>query len=53
MREFKGRVRFGTEKVIGFPRLAVIFKSAPSPDSCVNGEAGLGALPRFFGLEQC
>jgi hypothetical protein len=53
MRKFKGPVRFGTEKIIGFPRLAAIFKGAPSSDSSVIGEAGSGALPRFFGLEQC
>ena len=53
MREFQGPVRFGTEKVVGFPRLAVIFKSALSPDSTAGGRAGSGALLRIFGLALC
>jgi hypothetical protein len=53
MHEFKGPVRFGTEKIIGFPRLIAIFKSALSSDSFANDGAMSGALLRIFGLPQC
>ena len=53
MRELRGPVRFGTEKVVGFPRLAVIFKIALSPGSSADGRAGSGALLRIFGLAIC
>jgi hypothetical protein len=53
MRELQGPVRFGTEKIIGFPRLMVIFQTALSCDSSMNDEAKSGALPHIFGLAQC
>lgn len=53
MRDFKGPVRFGTEKIIGFPRLIAIFETVFSPDSLMGGEAKSGALRRIFGLAQC
>jgi len=42
MHEYQGPVRFGTEKVIGFPRLIAIFAIAPSSDSSVDGGAESG-----------
>ena len=53
MREFNGAVRFGTEKVIGFPRLIAIFTFALSSDSSVDSGAWSGAPRRIFGLAQC
>ena len=53
MREYQGPVRFGTEKVVGFPRLIAIFKTAPSPDSSVGGGVLSGTRSRIFGLAQC
>jgi hypothetical protein len=53
MREFIGPVRFGTEKVIGFPPLAAIFKNVMASDSSVYGEGTSGAQRRIFGLAQC
>lgn len=53
MRELQGPVRFGTEKIIGFPRLIAIFKIALASNSSVDGEAKSGALLRMFGLAQC
>lgn len=53
MRELQGPVPFGTEKIISFPRLMVIFQTALSSDSSVDDEAKSGALPHMFGLAQC
>jgi len=53
MRKIKGPVRFGTEKIIGFPALVAIFKTAVSSDSSADGETKPGALRRIFGLAQC
>jgi hypothetical protein len=53
MREFKGPVRFGTEKVIGFPRLIAIFEFVLSSDSILDGGAMSGARSRIFGLAKC
>lgn len=53
MQELQGPVRFGTEKVIGFPRLVVIFDFALSSDSSVDGGAVSGALLRIRGLTKC
>jgi len=53
VREYQGPVRFGTEKVVGFPRLAVIFKIARASDSPVDDRARSGALLRICGLKKC
>ena len=53
MRELHGVVRFGIGKTIGFPRLIVNFETSLLSDSCVDGEAKPGALPRIFGLAKC
>ena len=53
MQELQRSVRFGTEKVIGFPRLVVIFEIARMPDSSVDGGAESGARSRIFGLAKC
>jgi hypothetical protein len=53
MREYQGPVRFGTEKVVGFPRLAVIFDFASASNSSVDGKAESGARSRIFGLTKC
>ena len=53
MRECNGPVRFGTEKVIGFPRLIVIFEFVLPSDSSVDGGARSGASRRIIGLAQC
>ena len=53
MQELQWPVRFGTEKVIGFPRLVAIFKIARASDSSVDGEAESGARSRNFGLAKC
>jgi hypothetical protein len=53
MCELQGPVPFGTEKIIGFPRLMVIFQTVPLSDSSVDDEAKSGALLRMFGLAQC
>jgi hypothetical protein len=46
-------VRFGTEKLIGFPRLSVIFHSAAARDSKRCG-GGWGGHPRILvGLARC
>ena len=53
MRDYQGPVRFGTEKVVGFPRLVVIFEIARPSDSSVDGGARSGALLRICGLTKC
>lgn len=53
MRENKGPVRFGTEKVVGFPRLIAIFDFVLSSDSSVDGGTKSGALLRICGLAKC
>ena len=53
MREYQGPVRFGTEKVVGFPRLAAIFEISLSSDSSVDGRPNSGAQLRIFGLARC
>lgn len=53
MHEFQGPVRFGTEKVVGFPRLTAIFETVISPDSFVKGGVKSGTLRRIFGLATC
>ena len=53
MHELQMPVRFGTEKVVGFPRLAVIFKFARASDSSVDDGARSGALLRMCGLKKC
>ena len=52
MREIKGPVRFGTEKVVGFPRLIAIFDLVLLSDSSVDGGTLSGAL-RISGLAKC
>jgi hypothetical protein len=46
-------VRFGTEKIIGFPRLTAIFGIALRPRSSVGGREVLGAHLRVVGLAKC
>jgi hypothetical protein len=53
MRDFKRPVRFGTEKVIGFPRLIAIFEITPLSESSVDGGVEPGAPLRIFGLTIC
>jgi hypothetical protein len=53
MRGFNRPVRFGTKKIVGFPRLIAIFAIAPARDSSVNGGAELGALLRICGRIKC
>ena len=53
MQEYQEPVRFGTEKIVGFPRLAVIFDFALPSDSSVGGGAELGAPLRIRGLTKC
>ena len=53
MRELQGPVRFGTEKVVGFPRLIAIFEFVPLSDSSVDGGPRSGAQLRIFGLAKC
>ena len=53
MHGFNGAVRFGTKKIVGFPRLIAIFAIAPARDSSVNGGAELGALLRICGRIKC
>jgi hypothetical protein len=53
MRDFKGPVRFGTEKIIGFPRLAAIFEITRRSDSSVDGGVEPGATLRICGLTIC
>ena len=53
---FRSAVRFGTEKNIGFPRLAVTFDGTLARDSLAAGGCGepWGRLPRvMFGLAKC
>lgn len=53
MREYQGPVRFGTEKVVGFPRLVAIFKITLLSDSSPDDGVTPGARARIFGLAQC
>jgi hypothetical protein len=53
MREYQRPVRFGTEKVVGFPRLAVTFEIARPSDSSVDDGTRLGAMLRIRGLTRC
>jgi hypothetical protein len=53
MREYQGPVRFGTEKVVGFPRLIAIFEIVRPPASSVDGGTVSGARLRIFGLAKC
>lgn len=53
MREYQGPVRFGTEKVVGFPRLVAIFDFVLPSDSSVDGKRTWGAPLRIFGLARC
>lgn len=53
MHEIKAPVRFGTEKIVGFPRLIAIFDFAFPSDSSVDGGVMSGAQLRIFGLAQC
>jgi len=53
MRGFNGAVRFGTKKIVGFPRLIAIFETASPSDSSVDEGAELGALLRICGRIKC
>jgi hypothetical protein len=53
MQELQEPVRFGTEKIIGFPRLVAIFDFALPSDSSVDGRPEVGALLRSSGLAKC
>lgn len=53
MHGFNGVVRFGTKKIIGFPRLVAIFEVARLSGSSVDGGVELGALLRIRGKIKC
>ena len=53
MRESNGRVRIGTEKIMGFPHPPIIFGHVRRPDSFVDGGPGSEAGLRIFGLARC
>jgi hypothetical protein len=46
-------VRFGTEKIVGFPRLTATFGLVLYPDSSVGGEEISGAHLRIVGRAKC
>ena len=53
MQNLKKPVRFGTEKVIGFPWLSAIFGLAHSPDSSTATRAAAGTSLLTYGLTRC
>jgi hypothetical protein len=53
VRIVKWVVRFGTEKIIGFPRLSAIFAGALIGDSSTGGAEDWVMPLRNFGLAKC